>query len=223
MVATAAEQMAGSVSALSSQVAEAAAIANRTAREVEATDGTVRTLADGAARIGEVVSLIGDIAGRTNLLALNATIEAARAGEAGKGFAVVASEVKTLALQTARATEEIGRQIAEMQAATGLAVTTIRAIGATAGQSSQIATTIAAAVQQQGDATRDMARNVAEAARGTGAVSAGVARVSGGVAQATEALQGLRSTAGEVASQGEALRTQLSELVARLRTSPAAA
>jgi methyl-accepting chemotaxis protein len=118
-----------------------------------------------------VVRLIGEIAGQTNLLALNATIEAARAGEAGKGFAVVASEVKNLAGQTAKATEEIGRQIAEMQAATAQAVDAIRAIGATVDRTSDIATAIAAAVEEQGATTREIARSAAQVAEATDTVA----------------------------------------------------
>ena len=131
----------------------------------------MRGLSEAASRIGDVVRLIGEIAGQTNLLALNATIEAARAGEAGKGFAVVASEVKKLAGQTAKATEEIGRQIAEMQGATAQAVDAIRAIGATVDRTSDIATAIAAAVEEQGAATREIARCAAQVAEATGTVA----------------------------------------------------
>ncbi|WP_240048335.1 methyl-accepting chemotaxis protein [Crenalkalicoccus roseus] len=152
------------------------------------------------------------------MLALNATIEAARAGESGKGFAVVASEVKTLAGQTTKATEEIGRQIAEMQAATAAAVKAIRGIGTTVERSSEIAAAIAAAVEEQDATTREIARNVAEAASGTGEVSAQVERVTSGVGETTEALRNLRSGANGVARQGEVLRAELSELVARLRS-----
>ena len=149
-VAAAAEEMAASVTEITRRVSEAAAVADQAVAEARATDATVRGLSESAGRIGDVVRLIGDIAGQTNLLALNATIEAARAGEAGKGFAVVASEVKQLAAQTAKATEEIGAQIAAMQAATAKAVEAIRGIGATVERTSEIATAIAAAVEEQG-------------------------------------------------------------------------
>jgi len=216
-VAASAEEMAASVAEITRQVTEAADVARRAAEEARATDGTVRQLAEGAQKIGEVVRLIGSIAGQTNLLALNATIEAARAGEAGKGFAVVASEVKTLANQTARATEEIGRQIAEMQNATASAVEAIRGIGATVERSSEIAGAIAAAVEEQGAATREIARNVGEAAAGTDAVSAEVGRLTTGVGETTGALGDLRAGADGVTRQGEALRAELGGLVARLR------
>jgi methyl-accepting chemotaxis protein len=216
-VAAAAEEMAASIGEITRQVAEAAAVANRAAQEAGATDRTVHALAEGAGRIGEVVRLIGDIAGQTNLLALNATIEAARAGEAGKGFAVVASEVKTLAAQTARATEEIGRQIAEMQSATGQAVEAIRVIGTTVGRSSEIATGIAAAVEQQGAATREIARNVAEAARGTNEVSAGIDRLRDAVGETAEEISAMQQASAEVGRQGGALRGQLAALVDKLR------
>ncbi|WP_191085566.1 methyl-accepting chemotaxis protein [Roseococcus microcysteis] len=216
-VATAAEQMASSVAEITRQVAEAASVAQQASDEARATDGTMRSLAEAASRIGEVVRLIGDIAGQTNLLALNATIEAARAGEAGKGFAVVASEVKSLAGQTAKATEEIARQIAEMQDATGQAVDAIKTIGVTIERSSEIAAAIAAAVEEQGAATREIARNVGEAAAGTGAVSQQVERVNEGISETTGALQELRTGAEGVARQGEMLQAEVGRLVARLQ------
>ena len=170
-VAAAAEEMAASVEEITRRVAEAADVARRAVAEAKATDSTVRGLAEAASRIGDVVRLIGEIAGQTNLLALNATIEAARAGEAGKGFAVVASEVKNLAGQTAKATEEIGRQIAEMQGATTQAVEAIRAIGATVDRTSDIATAIAAAVEEQGATTREIARSASQVAQATETVA----------------------------------------------------
>ena len=216
-VAAAAEEMAASVGEITRQVTEAAAVAHRAAAEASASDATVRGLSEAAQRIGEVVQLIGDIAGQTNLLALNATIEAARAGEAGKGFAVVASEVKSLAAQTAKATGEIGRQIAEMQAATGQAVEAIRGIGATVERSSEIAAAIAAAVEQQGATTREIARNVAEAAQGTGALSERVSEVGRGAQETTAAMSALGNVIGDVSHQGEALRGAVEGLASRLR------
>ena len=131
----------------------------------------MQALADGAQKIGDVVRLISNIAGQTNLLALNATIEAARAGDAGKGFAVVASEVKSLASQTAKATEEIGTRSPQIQTATSEAVEAIQGIGTTIGEISEIAAAIAAAVEEQGAATQEIARNVQQAAAGTQEVS----------------------------------------------------
>ena len=216
-VAAAAEQMAASVAEITRTVGEAADAAGQAVKQARATDGTVRALAAGAGRIQEVVGLIAGIAGQTNLLALNATIEAARAGDAGKGFAVVASEVKALAAQTAKATEEIGQQIAQMQGATGQAVEAIRGIGVTVERTGELAAVIAAAIEQQGLATREIAGSVAEAALGTTEVSANVGRVSQGVSETNDALGGLRSSTDEVARQGAALRAELSGLVGRLR------
>src|SRR6202035_4165899 len=135
-------------------------IAGEAATEANRTNGLVEGLAAAAQKIGEIIALINNIASQTNLLALNATIEAARAGDAGKGFAVVASEVKSLASQTAKATEEISAQVATMQAATGDAVQAIQGIGGTIGVINEIATTIASAVEEQGAATQEIARNV---------------------------------------------------------------
>jgi methyl-accepting chemotaxis protein len=205
-VAAAAEEMAASVNEISRRVSEAAEVASRAVVEARHTDAAVQGLSDAAARIGDVVRLIGDIAGQTNLLALNATIEAARAGVAGKGFAVVASEVKSLAGQTAKATEEIARQIAEMQGATSQAVAAIRGIGATVERTSEIATTIAAAVEEQGSATREIARSAAQVAEATGTVASRIQGVRG-AAQATGfSATGMRDDSGALAAQAAALR-----------------
>src|SRR6185295_14281791 len=155
-VASATEEMASSVNEISRQVQGSARIAGEAVEQAQKTNDRVAELAKAAARIGDVVELINTIAGQTNLLALNATIEAARAGEAGRGFAAVASEVKALAAQTAKATGEIGGQIASIQTATGESVTAIQQIGDTISQLSSIATTIAAAVEQQGAATGEI-------------------------------------------------------------------
>ncbi|WP_158292244.1 methyl-accepting chemotaxis protein [Paracraurococcus ruber] len=216
-VATATEEMAATGAEINRQVTEAAEIARQASEGTRATDATVRSLAEAAGRIGEVVRLIGDIAAQTNLLALNATIEAARAGEAGKGFAVVASEVKTLAAQTAKATEEISAQIAAMQGATGQAVEAIRGIGATVERSSGVAAGIATAVEEQGAAIREIARSVSEAAAGTGEMSQQVERVNAGIAETTGALRDLRAGAEGVARQGETLRAEVGSLIGRLR------
>ena len=207
-VAAAAEEMAASVEEITRRVAEAADVARRAVAEAKATDTTVRGLAEAASRIGDVVRLIGEIAGQTNLLALNATIEAARAGEAGKGFAVVASEVKNLAGQTAKATEEIGRQIGEMQGATNQAVDAIRAIGATVDRTSDIATAIAAAVEEQGATTREIARSAAQVAQATETV----ARKIEGIRAAADATGGsagaVLQASGALSGDAETLRTR---------------
>src|SRR5581483_3187990 len=143
----------------------------------EETNGKVQGLADAAQKIGDVVRIISEIASQTNLLALNATIEAARAGEAGKGFAVVASEVKTLATQTAKATDEITGQVQSIQSATSSSAAAIKGIGQTINRVSEISTTIASAVEEQGAATREISRSVQQAAQGTQEVSTNITSV----------------------------------------------
>ncbi|MGG5823695.1 methyl-accepting chemotaxis protein [Falsiroseomonas sp. HW251] len=216
-VAAAAEEMAASVTEIARRVGEAAEVANRAVAEARATDATVQGLSEAASRIGDVVRMIGDIAGQTNLLALNATIEAARAGEAGKGFAVVASEVKSLAGQTARATEEIGRQIAEMQAATGQAVAAIRGIGATVERTSEIATTIAAAVEEQGSATREIARSAAQVAEATGTVAGRIASVRGAAEETGEAATAMQQDSSALAAQAATLREKSGRFLEAVR------
>ncbi len=174
-------------------------------------------LAEAAQKIGDVVKLIQDIASQTNLLALNATIEAARAGEAGKGFAVVASEVKNLANQTAKATEEIGQQIAQMQGATNESVGAIQQIATTIVSVNQIATTIAAAVEEQGAATKEIARNVQEAAQGTQEVSANIANVDKSAGETGEMAHGLLTAAAELSQQSEGLRREVEGFFANIR------
>ncbi|HEX9215229.1 MAG TPA: methyl-accepting chemotaxis protein, partial [Bradyrhizobium sp.] len=172
------EQLSSSIAEISRQVVTSAGIAKKAVDEAGATDATVQSLADSASRISVVVDLIQTIASQTNLLALNATIEAARAGEAGRGFAVVASEVKSLASQTAKATEEIRTQIASMQQVTTSAVGAIQGIGRIIGEINDVTTTIAAAVEEQGAATREIARNIQHAAGGTSEVSSNIVGVS---------------------------------------------
>ena len=177
-VAAATEQLSASIAEISRQVVESTSVAGAAVAQAEQTNSEVKALAEVAQRIGDVVKLISDVAGQTNLLALNATIEAARAGEAGKGFAVVASEVKSLATQTAKATDEIASQVTAIQGATGSAVNAIQAIGSTIERVNQIAAAIAAAVEQQGAATREIARNVQQVSAGTSEVNVHIAGVS---------------------------------------------
>jgi methyl-accepting chemotaxis protein len=216
-VASAAEELSASVQEISRQVAQSTQITGQAVDEVSRTNMTVKGLAEAAQKIGDVVSLINDIASQTNLLALNATIEAARAGEAGKGFAVVASEVKSLANQTAKATEEIGAQIGAIQNATGGAVQAIEGIGGTIAKVSEIATTIASAVEEQGAATQEIARNVQQASQGTQEVSSNIAGVSEAAQQTGAASAQVLSTAGELAKQSEVLKAEVDDFLAKVR------
>ena len=216
-VAAAAEQLAASVSEISRQVAEASNVARTAAERAEATGGIVRGLSDGAQRIGDVVRLIGEIAGQTNLLALNATIEAARAGEAGKGFAVVASEVKALAGQTAKATEEIGAQVAAIQNETAGAVQAIRGIAEVVQQVNEVAATIATAVEQQGIATREIAGSTAGVARGTDLASEAVDTAADRMARTTAEVAELERMAEGLRAEAVALRSALGATLSGLR------
>jgi methyl-accepting chemotaxis protein len=174
-VASASEELTASIAEIASQVIQAAEISAKAVHETEETDAKVDGLSEAAARIGEAVQLINDIASQTNLLALNATIEAARAGDAGKGFAVVASEVKALANQTAKATEEISGQVAGIRSATAEVVTAIKTIGSTIDKVSEISSSIASAVEEQNAATSEISRNTQEAAANTAGVADNIA------------------------------------------------
>ncbi|MFC3123988.1 methyl-accepting chemotaxis protein [Pseudoroseomonas globiformis] len=218
-VAAAAEELAASIAEISRRVAEGAAVARDAVSAARTSGGSVTQLSQTAERIGDVVKLIADIAGQTNLLALNATIEAARAGEAGKGFAVVATEVKSLANQTAKATEEIASQIAALREATGAAVATVRGIADTVGRMDEVTAAIAAAVEEQGAATQEIARNAATAASFTGGAAESTRSLTGHVAAAAAALEGLRGATASVALQRRALQGALSGVVEKLRAS----
>lgn len=215
--AAAAEQLSASVSEISRQVTQSTRIASEAVETSQRTNAIVQDLADGAQKIGTVVGLISHIAGQTNLLALNATIEAARAGDAGKGFAVVAAEVKSLAAQTAKATQDIGAQISHIQSAVGEAVTSIRGISRTIDEMSTIAAAIAAAVEQRGAATQEIARNTQQAAVGTQTVTANIAGVSETIGQSDHTAQQVRDASGELSRQAERLASEVRQFVADVK------
>jgi methyl-accepting chemotaxis protein len=216
-VATAAEELSASIGDISRQVAEEAGIAADAAREAQETIDIVRSLAQTAERIGEVVALITDIAEQTNLLALNATIEAARAGDAGKGFAVVANEVKSLANQTARATDDIGRQVTGVQEETRRTVKAIESIGGVVERVRDISTAIAGAIEQQGVATREIARNVQEAAQGTRNVSTNITGVSETVDRTSRSAEDVQTSADAMARASDRLRQEVAGFLSTVR------
>ena len=216
-VASATEELSSSVNEISRQVQESARMANEAVGQAQRTNERVSELSRAASRIGDVVELINTIAGQTNLLALNATIEAARAGEAGRGFAVVASEVKALAEQTAKATDEIGQQIAGIQDATQDSVTAIRDISGTIGKLSEIASTIAAAVEEQGAATQEISRNVQNAAQGTHDVSSNVTDVQHGATETGTASVQVLSAAQSLSADSNRLKLELDRFLTTVR------
>lgn len=216
-VAAATEELAASVAEISRQLAESSRMAAAAVDQATQADVTVANLTDAASKIGEVTRLIGDIAGQTNLLALNATIEAARAGEAGKGFAVVASEVKILAGQTAKATEVISEQIIAMQSAARDSARDLGSIRGSISRISEVVTAVAAAVEQQGAATREIARSVQGAAGGTREISVEITGVSSSATVTSESASQVRTTAVELSSKAERLRCQVGDFVLGIR------
>jgi methyl-accepting chemotaxis protein len=216
-VSSGTEQLSSSILEIGRQVVSSAEIAGKAVNEAKRTDATMQSLADNANRISIVIDLIQNIASQTNLLALNATIEAARAGEAGRGFAVVAAEVKNLASQTAKATDEIRAQIANMQQVTTSAVGTIQNIGLTIGEINEITTAIAAAVEEQGAATREIARNIQHAAGGTSEVSSNIVGVSQASADAGSAAGNVLTASDDLRREADILRGEIDAFLANIR------
>jgi methyl-accepting chemotaxis protein len=216
-VAAATEELAASIGEITRQVTDSARVAAEAATRARETDATVAALAEGASRVGTIVGLISAIAEQTKLLALNATIEAARAGEAGKGFAVVASEVKSLAAQTAKATEEIGGQIATIRADTERAVAAIRSINTVIGEIESTAAAIATAVEEQSAATKEITRAIHQAAQGTSDAASAAQDVGEAARHADAAVTRLRAAATELTHHASTLRGGLTSFLDRLR------
>ncbi len=216
-VAGAAEELSSSIAEISHRVTESTKIAGKAVEDAGRTNDKVQALAEAAQKIGDVVKLINDIAGQTNLLALNATIEAARAGEAGKGFAVVASEVKSLASQTAKATDEIAGQINAIQGATEDAVSAIREIGQTIGRVNEIAMSIASAVEEQGAATQEIARNVQQASKGTTEVSSNIVGVSQATTETGRVSHEVLTASSHLSQQSNRLSEEVERFLGAIR------
>src|SRR5579872_4174656 len=216
-VASASEEMASSVNEISRQVQEAARIASDAVEKAHGADQRINSLSQASSKIGDVVELINTIAGQTNLLALNATIEAARAGESGRGFAVVASEVKALAEQTAKATAEISQQIASIQSATNESVANMREIGEVIGRIAEISASIASAVEEQGAATQEIARNIQQAAAGTSEVAVNIADVRSGASETGGASAQVLSAAKSLAGETNHLKSQVENFLNTVR------
>jgi methyl-accepting chemotaxis protein len=216
-VASATEEMAGSINEIGRQVSDSNRIANEAVDQAQKTDARIAELSLAASRIGDVTKLITTIAEQTNLLALNATIEAARAGEAGRGFAVVAQEVKALASQTAKATSEISTQIVGMQTATQDSVLAIKEISGTIGRVSEIAAAIAAAIEEQGTATQEIARNVQQAAIGSTQVATSIADVNRGAGDTGSASSQVLSSAQLLSNENKRLKAEMVKFLATVR------
>ncbi|MBR0758091.1 HAMP domain-containing protein [Bradyrhizobium jicamae] len=216
-VASATEELSASVDEIGRRVKESSQIADAAVRQAEQTDARIGKLSRAAQEIGDVVKLITAIAEQTNLLALNATIEAARAGDAGRGFAVVAQEVKSLASQTAKATDEISNHISGMQAATQESVAAIKEIGGTIGQISSIASNIAASVEQQSSATQEIARSVQNVAVGTQEAATSVTEVNRGATETGAASEEVLNSARSLSTESARLREELDRFMANIR------
>ncbi|MGB3045289.1 MAG: methyl-accepting chemotaxis protein [Xanthobacteraceae bacterium] len=216
-VAIATEEMTASIAEINRQVQESTRIASEAVHQAEMTDARINELSKAATRIGDVINLITTIAEQTNLLALNATIEAARAGESGRGFAVVAQEVKTLATQTSKATSEISAQIAGMQVATQDSVAAIKQIGSTIGRISEIASTIAASVEQQGGATQEIVHNVQDAAKSTSQVAANIVEVNRGAYETSSASSQVLASAQSLSGESNRLKLEVDRFLENVR------
>lgn len=215
-VASATEELSASIVEISRQIQLSTANTNQAVQEAADTSDKIRRLAEAAQRIGDVVDLINAVATQTNLLALNATIEAARAGESGKGFAVVASEVKSLASQTAKATEEITTRIAEMQAITEQSVKAVETISHRISEINQVSSTIAAAVEQQGAATQEIASSVQQASAGTSEVSANIVGISQAADDTGKIATRVNHASHSVAGQVDTLRKEVTHFLAKV-------
>jgi methyl-accepting chemotaxis protein len=216
-VAAAAEQLASSVAEIGRQVSFSTTVAQKAVEGAGRTNDTVRTLSSEASKIGEIVKLINEIASQTNLLALNATIEAARAGEAGRGFAVVAAEVKSLAEQTAKATDQIRVQISSIQTSSNEAVSAIEGIATTINEMNEIASAIASAVEEQGSATKEIARNVQQASSGTNDISSNIAGVQQAAGNAGAAARQVLQASHLLSQQSEAMRSEVETFLSHIR------
>ena len=214
--AVAADELSRSISEISRQLTHTSSVVGLATTEARSTDDEIAGLADGAQKIGDVVKLIRNIAGQTNLLALNATIEAARAGEAGKGFAVVASEVKSLAVQTAKATEDIASHILAVQNSTSGAVEAIRQIAARMREINENTAAVAASVEQQNSATSEISRNVASAAEGTGHVVSVLGDVAGAATQTRASAEVVRDASEAVEHAVADLRLEVEDFLAKV-------
>jgi methyl-accepting chemotaxis protein len=216
-VAAAVEELSATGAEISRRVSDSILVAERAVTEANRTNGTVQSLADAADKIGKVVDMINDIAGQTNLLALNATIEAARAGDAGKGFAVVASEVKSLASQTAKATDDIGAQIASMQQVTKEATTAIGSISGIIAEINQIANLMAEAIRQQDDATREIALNLQRTSSGTGEVLTTIGGVATAVTESGRVANDVLGSSSELNRQAKSLQGEVKDFLGTIR------